>query len=320
MPKFQASDDQVGKLDRALSFPQGMSRIACLDGQDLWMDMVHFDSGYFICTKLSLDAARRDPLGRCYDCDQRGDTPKQDAVTRILQYKITDKGTPQYPAEDPNLYAVRFIRFNGARLRDLKMTMSSVPDIRKHDIIVVCEDAKFQKLHTQIAPGDPWWLLKGRDLVLAMWAQESQGDLLDMEGKLGQALTYDARMAVAVARAQRQQGVTPQGRVNDNVAALMAQSPPPFAVQQAPAGMPLTSGAPAQSPLAQLMASAAAPAAPSAPAAVPQAQEVYRQMMEQAGLAGASQAPAAAAPAAGMPDRAQLDAMLAQMLNKGAAK
>lgn len=278
MPKFSLTDEQVGRVDRPYLFQVGLSRICLLDGLDIWVDFCHFDGTYYLCTKHAMDQARRDPKGRCYDCDQRGDQAKQHAVCRVLRYNVNDRGQPANAPDDPGLYSVRYIRLVGARLRDIQLTIQSVEDIRKRDLLVTCEDSKFQKIHTAIAPGEAWWLGKGRDIVLQAWKLSLAGELADMDGKLGAALNFDARVAAANANLQRNAGAAAavNTRTTDMVAGLMGSAPPPF-----------SQAAAAQAPLS----------------------EVYTKVAQQ--VAGSVTPPIE--PNSTMPDRSELDAMLANL-------
>lgn len=238
--RVKFSDEIVGKFDNGHSFVKGPSRFCMLDGDELSIEMVHFDKGNYVCTKMALDHTLRDPQGRCYDCDQRGEEPKQNAVCNILGYRINDLGHGNYPPDNVNLYWVDFIRMGGKRIEAFKMALAAMGgDVRLRDIIFNCEDAEYQK-GAYVPQMEAWWM-HGRDLVAQLWQQKRHSEAA-LEDKLGKRMSYDMRVKDAIAKQQKQAGVQPAQQVN--VALSVASVQDRMAQQGAVWGMGLPTGNP----------------------------------------------------------------------------
>lgn len=305
MAKLALDDQRVGKQDRAYKFAVGIYRFAAPTLSEWHMEAVHFDEGFFVCTKSALDKALRDPQGRCFDCDMRNDRPRQEAVVAAAFYRINDHGHAQYALNDPNLFHFEYLRLAGDRLSNLVTQIRAQGgrlDVRHHDILAQCTDANWQKVQFQVQWHEPAWWLKPecKTQFEALWADQGVKEE-QLEAFLGSRMSFEQRIQHATVQAQKKQGAQ-AGLAAPNAFAGVAGFTAPMggapawgasaglAAPQAPAS-PLLSAPPVISAPAPLVAPAPALTTPFGPS-------------------GAAAVPAASKTSA---SQAELDALLAQM-------
>lgn len=199
--RVDLDDDKVGNRSKPLKFNSNTWNRFCLMEQQVEFAKCHFHNGYKWCTAPIMqtrDGERvnvnphADPQGRCAYCDNLEREAFDRFAMNVVLYLTDPQGQPLGPL-GPRSFLVQWWPFSTDRWESVRMFKKTYGDLRKHDLVFHCTEAKYQKGELHCLGGEPAWWLRDPDFQKIV-AARFKDEKIDLSKKLARHFPYDMQL------------------------------------------------------------------------------------------------------------------------------